>query len=334
MKTQKGNVVVVVLIVLVVVITVGVFVWMFTKKMQTPTVPVVTQTPTQPVPIDETVGWKTYKNDKLGFSFMYPENWKDQGREVEVSDYFFNEEGVSVLQVEIDDKFNGIDLTKYIEKNIKERDCQSVDDATKGDHIIERMGKAILYVEYCSATSEDYIYGFINSQGKLIKLDYHDDFDESFTEGQKIKKFKKIINSLNIFTASSVSTGVLYENKELGFQLTLPQSFSGYKVNIEESQFGEDGTYVYFWVPTSDKGWGSNKKMPGYASVFSIRIMPLSRWATLEKECQKESTPICPYAFLMKNDQYAFDFWSAQDGPVGFDKLITAEYVKQNITSL
>lgn len=78
---QKGFANIILVIVIVILVgAVGYFA--FVKKSEpiaqqsTPT-PVATQTKTSvPTPKDETVNWKTYSNQTLGFSIKYPQGWR------------------------------------------------------------------------------------------------------------------------------------------------------------------------------------------------------------------------------------------------------------------
>lgn len=190
-------------IVLVTSITIAYFVWLAKEKEVTIPTPVTESHSRQGMIIDEegasfvpnetkvALG-KTYRNEKFGFSFKYPSAWIDEERGLEIANYF-KAQGVNVLQIELDKEYRTGSLADHVKKKISERGC------LVGDRIIQMNERSVLYVEYCSASSESYIYEFLNHKNKAIIVDYHDDFDSDVLEIEKIETLKKIVATIELF---------------------------------------------------------------------------------------------------------------------------------------
>jgi hypothetical protein len=62
--------------------------------------------------------------------------------------------------------------------------------------------------------------------------------------------------------------GYFYENKDLGFSLSLPASFKYFQTQRKK---GDKFVEIEFFVPTSDKYY--HQLVPGYARAFVIRLI-------------------------------------------------------------
>ena len=113
MKTKKGNVAMIAIIIVIVSITAGVIGFLFAKKTQAPErqanvqQPIAVQQPTQTqaAPVvqqseaGETASWKTYTNEKYGFSFKYPQGWFVDGKRLspqKIEDYQIGSDNAAV----------------------------------------------------------------------------------------------------------------------------------------------------------------------------------------------------------------------------------------------
>jgi len=67
----KTNIVYILIVVIVAVIIGGVVFWHSMRQE----VPYQPPEPQEPVEVDETAGWQTYRNEEYGFEIKYPENW-------------------------------------------------------------------------------------------------------------------------------------------------------------------------------------------------------------------------------------------------------------------
>ena len=187
-----------------------------------------------PAKID-TTNWKTYNNTKYGFQFNYPNTWTDASRTIDTEDFFTKSPQVEVLDLAILDT-TGLTATGSLfdiaNSEIKKNNCPA------NDHIIQYNDDGALYVLNCSATSEDYNYIFRDPAGQIIQLTYHDDFDENWTEAQKIQTFNAIIGSL--FDEVSWST---YTSSDYGFKVYFPVFDQTYKPDVEK-QNAPDGSFA------------------------------------------------------------------------------------------
>lgn len=146
--------------------------------------------------VSATVSNKTYSNQTYGFSFQYPSTWTDAARSLDIGDYFTAPPQVEVLDVSLSSDSGTFQsmATKELQKN----NCPGNTD-NPGDHVINITASGALFAEYCSASTESYIYLFKNTKGQVIELSYQDDFDENSTEPQKLTKLNNIISSIKVY---------------------------------------------------------------------------------------------------------------------------------------
>lgn len=94
--------------------------------------------------------------------------------------------------------------------------------------------------------------------------------------------------------------GYLYQNRELGFSLILPQVFQYWQVQRKNSDSSID---IEFFVPSSD--FTISQEVPGYAKLAVVRIYRDSRPAP-EEEFEKLGSD--------KDRLYAIRFWQSPPG--------------------
>lgn len=129
----------------------------------------------------ENDGWKTYTSDAYGIRFRYPDHWTNHG------DVFTAPPEVGVLDIGIVVTSATSSLERLAEIDIYQ-DC---------GRIIRSDDRAsILYVRFCSAMSETYVYLFKNVLGQVISLSYHDDFAPDVSEKEKLIKFEQLISTI------------------------------------------------------------------------------------------------------------------------------------------
>lgn len=136
--------------------------------------------------------WKTYKNEQYGFEFKYPNGWESSNQDINYTDWFISPTNGDVLGLKLLRKVGSASEVANVE--IKENDCLG-NERTTGDHLIYSTNTDALYVLYCSAKSESYIYIIKLSSGLFLRMSYHDDFLDDWTEEKKLLTFKQIIES-------------------------------------------------------------------------------------------------------------------------------------------
>jgi hypothetical protein len=143
--------------------------------------------------------WNTYISQSFGLSFSHPAMWIP----IEVpSRVYFMVDDIEVLDISIPSPPN-LELFQFAQFEINNNDCPAIDsNGNPVDHIIDTNSSSsvagILYVLSCSATTDDYVYAFLNNDGKLIKIKYHDDFDVSAPETKKTATFQRMISTLRL----------------------------------------------------------------------------------------------------------------------------------------
>jgi len=97
--------------------------------------------------------------------------------------------------------------------------------------------------------------------------------------------------------------GFYYQNKKLGFALTLPPEFSHYQTQMKKTP---DFTDIEFFVPTADRNY--RQEVPGYGKPIIVRIFAKEAWESLTKTEKEEK-----YAKTAeKNGKvYAIEFWQS-----------------------
>jgi hypothetical protein len=139
--------------------------------------------------------WHNYQNQIYGFGFRYPSDWIDSNRPLEIGD-FFTASGVGVLSVTTHDT-GARSVETFVQSAIIQNNCQNTDGRSL-DRVIRSDRRGVLYVLYCSATSEDYIFAFQTSARTIIQLVYHDAFDENWALDDKLAQFSRIIDTITI----------------------------------------------------------------------------------------------------------------------------------------
>jgi len=146
---------------------------------------------------DTLAGWKTYRNEEYGFEFKYPKKWEDMNRNIAIQNFFIiSGSEVSPLQIELGISNTNDTLPEIADNDIRNNNCPP------GDHIIKSTENGVMYVLYCSAMSENYIYIFRNPEGQIIKIIYNDD-EKGWSELKKIENFNQILSTFK-FTGSNL----------------------------------------------------------------------------------------------------------------------------------
>jgi len=91
-----------------------------------------------------------------------------------------------------------------------------------------------------------------------------------------------------------------YRNKELGFNLTLPEEFIYYQFQRKTTS---DFTDLEFFVPTSDLDYP--QEVPGYAKPVVVRVFKKNFWS----EMQEENKKLWQVMEEKKDKVYAIQFW-------------------------
>lgn len=148
-----------------------------------------------PVEVNLRVDFSAYESPTGNFSLYYPSTW--QVNTLPTQTYFTAPPEIDVLDIFAAQPSGGT-LQDIANGDIAANDCPGVDATGQpNDRVISSSVTGILYVLSCSAMSERYYYAFVNSAGQVVRLGYHDDFDETETQNQKLATFTQIINSIH-----------------------------------------------------------------------------------------------------------------------------------------
>lgn len=109
-------------------------------------------------------------------------------------------------------------------------------------------------------------------------------------------------------TTTAVVDTQKYTNSEFGFQITLPNDWTGYKV-LEKKVEGSTQTW-YFELPTTDPVWkeASSTNEAGYVSLFAISAFTDSEWDEMINAGGPTDTEI------IKIGNYTFGYMGGQAG--------------------
>lgn len=137
--------------------------------------------------------WRSFADPTLGIAFKFPPSWNFHSWPYEV--YFTAPPEVGVLTIAI---LDGNATPQHVASAaIENNRCSAVDANDQPvDHVIPSGFTGVLYVLSCSAMTDNYHYVFLNKNGQLIDLSYHNDFDSDASEEVKVSTFLKIIRSL------------------------------------------------------------------------------------------------------------------------------------------
>lgn len=122
-------------------------------------------------------------------------------------------------------------------------------------------------------------------------------------------------SSKPIVPENAEKTAVAYVNDEYGFQLTLPESWKGYRIMVEKTPFEKGVSYVNVLLPTQNQEYhienrSTGEQISGYDSLFVIVVWDVNYWNAKKalSECQP---PIqgCPDegSVVGKNTQFVFE---------------------------
>lgn len=114
-------------------------------------------------------------------------------------------------------------------------------------------------------------------------------------------------------TMTQTRGGTVYTNQQYGFQLTFPTGWEKYTTEALSEPSDVVAT-IAFNLPTDDPRWiksGSKTSM-----VFSLSIIPISKFAAEEAKCEKELGKSSDMCFTIsnkvgQNNQYAFYYLRA-----------------------
>lgn len=139
------------------------------------------------------------------------------------------------------------------------------------------------------------------------------------------------------------NNSLLYVNKTLGYQIKLPNNWTGYRVITDAYN------YQNFQLPTSSKTWleidSNNKEIKGYGTVFTIMVRSLADWNKLVNDCKNKWGIGCitDNDALGRTDTTVFSIFWPNSGPSVEDDSVWGnlarevsgiEYFKNNFSIL
>ena len=104
---------------------------------------------------------------------------------------------------------------------------------------------------------------------------------------------------------TAAATLISYVNSQYGFSMTLPASWSGYK--IKSATFDGEVATLYVEMPTTDSSPASSTNDAGYYSPFAIGIYTPSQWTDIQAAGGPSD------ALITQTSQYVYA-WSHANG--------------------
>lgn len=272
----------------------------------------------QGLPQGEKEGWKTYSNSEYGFEFKYPPTWQRDG-------WYFSPQKIEVYEsgsILAPVRLEVINASGLNEGNIAYQIKNS--KRKSQDTIINING-----IEFSRYDLEDYgryegdsagrvlIYrssGLNSPKGRIhIIFEWQEKPSGSEVKGNNAAIFEQVLSTFKFTELSSTTDasekGLVYINSVLGFQISLPENWKGYKVRSVpmSSNFGA-GSFA-FQVPTQDKNFTDSLEYKGYATPMYIHVYNKQYW----DKVMNEEGPKPGY--LGENSEFVFaaSFW--QDPP-------------------
>jgi hypothetical protein len=128
-----------------------------------------------------------------------------------------------------------------------------------------------------------------------------------------------------IATPAVIDAGVVYANADFGFRINFSQDWAGYKAMFVKDPDMKGLSYIYIFMPTTDKKWPveenkvTHEKFPGFASMFVISVWDKALWTKeiSSTECKENPTPDCPFEgeVVGKSDKHIFTVSTGQAYP-------------------
>ena len=135
-----------------------------------------------------------YRNTTYGFAFDYPSEWVEhKSGDDRNLPYFSTPHAGDVL--DLDMLTSSQTLEQLASADIEANNCRDEAGAFY-DSILQKDPRWILYVKYCSARSERYSYLFKTSKGYIIRLTYHDNFNDAWTQEEKLTGLNYLTSTL------------------------------------------------------------------------------------------------------------------------------------------
>lgn len=116
-----------------------------------------------------------------------------------------------------------------------------------------------------------------------------------------------------------------YQNKDLGFKVTLPAEFIYYQTQRVAT---EDYIDIEFYIPTSDTEFVQS--VPGYAQAFVVRVYKKAGW---DKVNHNEATAI--YKKFGTSGDYTLTYHLADNMPKDWQEKWTEDFknsIKNNLS--
>ncbi len=280
---------------------------------------------------DQTVGWKTYKNEEYGYEMKYPKNWSAK-----------HESGYNEVLERYYEKNIFKDPTgKYIlyfgivpeDSNIRTPNLKTGVGFTQvgTDQTINIGGRAVkisnLIYEPKGTVQEVWFGPFeINDFKGKAEFGYlTDDFNynEWFDMAGKpeLEIAKKILSTFRFIETDQTADWKTYRNEEYGFEIVLSEGYEGFwtKERTIRKEREMDSPFVVFYLDASGSYWPNQE-----FDVFGVIIYPLEKWnsnAEIDENNMawimgEEDSPSSFLGFYLgKNNKHAFTWSKGHDCP-------------------
>lgn len=137
--------------------------------------------------------WLALTDSALDVYMKYPPFWAVHSLPRVV--YFTALPEVDVLTISIVDRM-GTPL-EIAQAAINSNKCMATgSDGQPVDRLISTDATSALYVLSCSATTDDYHFVFIDANGRLVDISYHDDFDPQEPVDVQLSRLRQILSTL------------------------------------------------------------------------------------------------------------------------------------------
>lgn len=243
---------------------------------------------------NQTVGWKTYKNDEYGFEFKYPIDWRG-----EFSWHEF-----------LEDPGHG-----YFDNGIMNDDSGIYIEVTKDKNIVEDIIHLRRPLNGININPKNVVFSekeikINNVNAKKINVKYTDPSNPEWEKNYIVIEQ----NGINYLLLSNGITEQLFKNIYFTFKFTTPapviNKTADWKTYIDENSNAFQVSYPNDWIINKKYSHNINEKNSALnpINLLGVSFVSPNYNATLSIERNDKSLDCLAKDFITK------DFWKAYDG--------------------